>query len=316
MNQRKIADFKAALYLVGTVDGYLERHGLEKLPDDDPDAKLNRLLNTMRNFFHNGLKYWNEKEKDESNQLRRELVRRLFDSVKADTKTAARILADVATECDRSIAPVLFRLMDLEHVKDLADCAKDLKEAVISTQAEVKSLRTKGSIQVSLRTDGKGDPWANLHRTKTDRRCLMGDIDGIEVMTDCGPMLMRGEDALFHEYACHTRNGVLDVEVIAVFDRKIRRSDSWNESQQFKSSVYQGICYNLAKGQFIKPRFFFVYGDNQEWQIEEVDPVTGQRTGRLFTLDQLYSWEPVWNELGLMRDRQRAIDYLRYGRTK
>jgi len=161
---------------------------------------------------------------------------------------------------------------------------------------------------IPARADGRGHPWANAHRVMLPPRYTLTDFDAIESVTESGADLVEGEDTFFGEYAC----GRAGTEFIAFFDMKKQRADVQTAAAKHRSRVYVDLCEKVGNGQVIRPKFFFVYGGApDEWDIEEVDPITRQRSGKLFHLDRLYPWEEVWKELGLIDLRQRAEEQIR-----
>lgn len=169
-------------------------------------------------------------------------------------------------------------------------------------------------IELRKRVDGKGDPWANAHRFMLDEKDWMTDFDGFYAADENGTRLEYSEDRLFSEYACS--RGCR--EFFAFFDRKKSRPSVLDKSATHRLETYAGLCYNLGKGQqIVKPKLFYVYGTSlDEWQIEEVDVISRKRSGELHNLNRLYSWQPVWDLLGLTALRQRADEQVRRQNTK
>lgn len=161
---------------------------------------------------------------------------------------------------------------------------------------------------VSVRQDGRGHPWASAHRFMVPSNFVMTDIDSLCIVDESGTDLVESENHLFSEYA----RGRAGTEFIAFFDMKSTRRAIQTDVDLRQSSIYIDLCEKVGNGQVIKPLFFFVYGNGRdEWDIEKVDPISRQRSGKPFHLDRMYPWKPIWDELGLTDLRQRAEENVR-----
>jgi hypothetical protein len=153
---------------------------------------------------------------------------------------------------------------------------------------------------VLVRSDGKGDAWANLHRSHLDDRYFMIDFDGWQV---CEPSMEHGEnteDHLFAEVVPDGKKGqaIRNYRYVALFDRKATVSAM--QHAWFTQPVYLHMCRVFTGYQSQRCRFIYVIGgQTPPWTLQEVDIYHGT-FGVPVRLDaQKESWVRIWASIGL-----------------
>ena len=153
------------------------------------------------------------------------------------------------------------------------------------------------------RMDGKGDPWANAHRTALDK-CHMVDIDGVFGLTAFGHNT--GEHLFLECVPDHWENrlsALRQFAVVAMFDRKQYDGAQNKGGGPFSFAFYLHLCRVLSERQPSPARFFYVFGQNEPpWVMQEHDIDTGIKCGTPIRLDGL-DWTTVWESIGLKRER-------------
>ncbi len=176
-----------------------------------------------------------------------------------------------------------------------------------------------GGATIKTRADGKGDPWANAHRACLPPDCYMQDADAIEIESEDNAALIYGEDSQFFEYATdpygNRGKAIRNFGIAAVFDRKASRWANQTAGQRLAGSFYLWLTYTLGRVQPVQPSFFYVYGGSNAWEIEQVDPVSGERSGKLTSLVAGEDWEPIWTALGLMEKHRLLSQWLAHKAT-
>ncbi len=166
---------------------------------------------------------------------------------------------------------------------------------------------------VRVRRDGKGDGWANEHRTALGNEFLMQDCDGI-----FGQLTFASQSAnrLFLEYVPdgfeHRLDMTREMAVVAMFDRKGSLEKAFQEDNLMWLHLYLSICRKLSKFQPVPVRFFVVSGpDAAPWDITEVNTSTRER-GRSHVI-QSNQMMDVWRMLGLAKARQDLKRWMQDG---
>ncbi|MBF0098376.1 MAG: hypothetical protein HQM04_17945 [Magnetococcales bacterium] len=151
------------------------------------------------------------------------------------------------------------------------------------------------------RVDGRGDAWANEHRTSLGARFNMMDLDAFFGTVCFGQNTV---DRLFIEYVPDdyaNRFKVLrEFGLVAMFDRKSSLNAALEANNQISTAVYLWICRKLGIGQSNPPKFFFVIGgQDPPWEMIEIDIHNGEQTGLRATIVHHSDWRRVWETLGL-----------------
>lgn len=153
------------------------------------------------------------------------------------------------------------------------------------------------------RLDGKGDPWANSHRTELPAKYLMTDIDGLFGYLN---FYKESQESLFLEYELNKHISHVHQEqfaIVAILDRKSSKETAFVQTNRLSRNFYCWLARTLGSQQPIEPLFFYVCGNQSPWLTVEVNIHTG-----LPLIERpLYngSWPDFYRDSGL--DRIRAI---------
>lgn len=157
------------------------------------------------------------------------------------------------------------------------------------------------------RLDGKGDGWANAHRSFLGREHLMNDVDGAFGLEVWGG---NTEERIFLEYepdVYRTRFKLIRrFALVAMFDRK-RDSDA-ARAASVSTAFYLWQARTLSQQQPVPGKFFFVFGGQEPpWTLQELDIQTGLPAGQPVVLPAV-DWSVIWTQIGLagLRGQLRA----------
>lgn len=155
---------------------------------------------------------------------------------------------------------------------------------------------------VKARNDGKGDAWADSHRT-LGRDFYMSDIDALFGTLVFG---QNTAERLFMEYVPdhYTKRDAQtrDFAVVALFDRKRTREAAFDRFSKLSKDFYLWLCRLIASAQPNPPRFFYVIGgDKPPWEMIEIEIKSGKNLGERATVDGTPDgWRNAWLNLGLL----------------
>jgi hypothetical protein len=179
-------------------------------------------------------------------------------------------------------------------------------------QADKSALRHQNGTKI--RVDGRGDVWADCHRTQLGRHFLMQDVDGL-----FGNMTFAHNtgEKLFLEYVPDSyknrEKAIRQFAVVALFDRKSSAAWAFSVRNRVSTALYLEMCRRFATGQPFPPRFFYIIGkDSPPWEMIELCIDTGQEVGqrtRIHTMENSNEWAKLWEAVGLsgLRDELRKF---------
>ena len=157
------------------------------------------------------------------------------------------------------------------------------------------------------RSDGKGDAWANAHRSALPRDVYMQDVDGLFGFLGFG---MNTAERLFVEIEPddfrQSRTVIRDFATLAFFDRKRTLETALHEQNRVSLAYYLALCRKLGMTQAFPPRFFFIIGEQAPpWNMYEINIATGHLLSDtpVLTVHQA-EWSRIWHLLGLDTMRQ------------
>jgi len=165
---------------------------------------------------------------------------------------------------------------------------------------------------VKARADGKGDPWANLHREGLGNEAYMQDVDA---MVGLVAWSANTAERLFLEVVPDSYenrvNEVRNFAALAYFDRKRSLVHAMSEANRFSRQVYTWHCRMWAELQPEAPKFFFVIGGNEPpWEMWDVDIYNPQNVVLRGTVTNAKDFEPLWRAVGLFEKRQRLVQWV------
>lgn len=165
---------------------------------------------------------------------------------------------------------------------------------------------------VRRRIDGHGDDFAEAHRTM-QRDLYFTDVDARSELW--GQLVVEKEDECFFEYCVTARHGLIETAVTAWFDRKKLRADKclMNENMMRSRHQFMGLCRDLGKIYPVRPRFFWICGSTDPWDVLEWDVATGRHKPMMIVhYDNIGR---IWREsLQIFKDRDVMLEWLRRGK--
>lgn len=153
------------------------------------------------------------------------------------------------------------------------------------------------------RFDGKGDPWANSHRTELPSKYLMTDIDGLFGYLN---FYKESQESLFLEYEINRHTSSIHQEefaIVAILDRKSSKETALSQGNRLSRNFYCWLARTLAINQPVEPLFFYICGTRPPWLTLEINIHTGQPIVERYLIDG--KWRDFYRDSGL--DRIRAI---------
>lgn len=164
---------------------------------------------------------------------------------------------------------------------------------------------------VRIRRDGRGDAWANQHRSALGNRFYLQDIDALFGMEVFGA---NTGDRLFIEYEpdnyVNRLNAVREFALVAMFDRKATLQAARSHDGIVSRGVYLYMCRGLSILQPHAAMFFVVIGRNRPpWQMIEIDIYTGEEQSEPVLVDG-ENFKRVWQQLGLTELRRQLREYI------
>lgn len=153
------------------------------------------------------------------------------------------------------------------------------------------------------RFDGKGDPWANSHRTELPSKYLMTDIDGLFGYLN---FYKESQESLFLEYEINRHTSTVHQEefaIVAILDRKSSKETALSQGNRLSRNFYCWLARAFAKEQVVEPLFFYICGTRPPWLTVEINIHTGQPIVERYLIDG--KWKDFYRDSGL--DRIRAI---------
>lgn len=172
---------------------------------------------------------------------------------------------------------------------------------------------------VRVRADGGGDLWADRHRLGLDNKAYLTDADSFTFAV----RHRKSEDRVFFEYVpddwCNFGKSIRSFALLAIFERKSPgqyQRDLSGLCAQPGVAFLLHTCRLFGQVQPIAPRFFFVFGDDQPFRLQEIDCIVGYQVGELLTLPILTNkgdWLPFWKQLGLIDARDKLNAWVKNG---
>ena len=167
--------------------------------------------------------------------------------------------------------------------------------------------------QRSRRYDGgtNQDPWAAAHQYAgpnndgAGRSIYMQDLDGVFGVLNFAD---KSECRLFVEYVPNNRVDLPKVQrefgIVALFDRK-KRIFLPDDFESLKTGLYLHLCRmaRSIQGEDCAPKFFFVIGENEPWEIRELNIDNGMQV-QMFKHSN-GEFKQTWQSLGLYEIRSR-----------
>ena len=162
----------------------------------------------------------------------------------------------------------------------------------------------RNSNGVKNRIDGKGDGWANAHRKLLGNQFYFQDVDCFFGAVAFGH---NTAERLFLEYVPddyeNRTKKIRQFGIVALFDRKSSKSAAFGNKNIVSCGVYLWLCRTLGTAQGIKPKFYYVIGnDKPPWEMIEMDIDTADIKEPTVIL-QSVNWKEIWEQLGLLELR-------------
>ena len=163
---------------------------------------------------------------------------------------------------------------------------------------------------VRNRIDGKGDPWANQHRSQLGPTFNMTDVDG---MIGLVAFASNTANKIFVEYVpdsyANHNNTIREFATVAMFDRKSSKSHAFSESNRVSLAWHLNTCRQLAKTQPKPPKFFLVIGqDSPPWTLIELNINDASQVATLNLTAA--NWKTIWEAVGLIALRSELRSWI------
>ncbi len=153
------------------------------------------------------------------------------------------------------------------------------------------------------RLDGRGDPWANAHRSELPGKYLMTDVDGLFGYLN---FYKESQESLFIEYEPDRHRSAIHYEnfaVVALLDRKSSRETALAQTNRLSRNFYCLLARTIGHSQPVEPMFFYICGTHSPWLALEINIHSGQPLLERPLYDG--QWLSFYRDSGL--DRIRSI---------